>query len=311
VSASIELKRGAVLPQREGHAPVGERFVAMLLLVALLHAIVLLGVSFTDGGSRPGETPQLDVMLVTNEVPEARSNERAAYLAQRTQLGAGNTDVQRFASPASRGALAAPQRSGAGREPTSHRDGEAFDRHLLATSGDSPDIRYVGQVAAIDGGSELPLILGQTEGEARSGRGDAVELLLKGKADAQHWVTPDTQASRLAPYLAAWKRKVERVGTLNFPAVARTSGLTGSPVLEVQIGGNGRLIQASVRRSSGHGALDQAAMAVLRLASPFDPFPPELAAEYAQLRFAYQWEFVAGALQTGGVTASSDTGSGP
>jgi hypothetical protein len=29
------------------------------------------------------------------------------------------------------------------------------------------------------------------------------------------------------------------------------------------------------------------------------------------LRFAYQWDFVAGALQNGAVTASSDTESGP
>ena len=137
-------------------------------------------------------------------------------------------------------------------------------------------------------------MIGDTEGEPRSGRGDAVELLLKGKADAQHWVTPDTRASRLAPYLAAWKRKVERVGTLNFPTVARTAGLSGSPVVEVQIGANGKLIDASVRRSSGHGSLDEAAMAILKLASPFDPFPADLAAEYAQLRFAYQWDFVAG-----------------
>lgn len=311
MSVSIELKRGATLPQREGRAPVRERFVAMLLLVALLHAIVLLGISFTDGTGRSGDTPQLDVMLVTNEVPEARSNERAAYLAQRTQIGAGNTAAQRFASPASRGAPASPQRRGASREAASQRDSDATERQLLATTGDTADIRYIGQVAAVDGGNDLPLLLGDTEGEPRSGRGDAVELLLRGKANAQHWVTPDTQASRLAPYLAAWKRKVERVGTLNFPAVARSSGLTGSPVLEVQIGASGRLIQATVRRSSGHGALDQAAMAILKLASPFDPFPADLTTDYSQLRFAYQWEFVAGALQTGGVTASSDTGSGP
>ena len=47
-------------------------------------------------------------MLVTDEVPEAKSNDRAAYLAQRTQIGAGNTErPQRVGSPASRGALEA------------------------------------------------------------------------------------------------------------------------------------------------------------------------------------------------------------
>ena len=301
----------SILPQREGRAPVRERFMAMLLLVALLHAIVLLGVSFTDGGDRHGETPQLDVTLVTNDVPEARSNPHAAYLAQRTQLGAGNSDERRIASPSSRGTTALARRGNAGHDSTTARRDNDAERNLLATSGDTADIRYIGTMTTVEAGSDLPLIIGDTEGEPRSGRGDAVELLLKGKPDAQRWVTPDTRASKLAPYLAAWKRKVERIGTLNFPAVARSSGLTGSPVVEVQIGANGRLLKAAVRRSSGHDALDQAAMTILRLASPFDPFPADLADDYAQLRFAYQWDFVAGALQTGAVTVSSDTQSGP
>jgi protein TonB len=240
-------------------------------------------------------------MLVTDEVPEAKSNERAAYLAQRTQIGAGNTDrPQRVGSPASRGA----------RDTSDLARNSPGDKQYLATTGETPEIRYIGDITPA-AEPALPLIIGDIEGNPRSGRGDAVELLLKGKPDAQHWVTPDTRASRLAPYLAAWKRKVERVGTLNFPTAARNRGLSGSPVVEVQIGANGRLIDATVRRSSGFGSLDESALSILKLASPFDPFPPDLAAEYSQLRFAYQWDFVAGSLQTGAVTLSSDTESGP
>jgi len=288
---------------------VRDRLLAMLLLVALLHAIVLLGVGFTDvpGGRR---TPQLDVMLVTNEVPEAHANEQATYLAQRTQIGAGNTSEPRSTSPASRGALVNPP-SDAGAGAQSGRDARASDRQLLTSRGPSPDIRYIGELEPAQAGERLPLIIGEIAGEPRSGRGDGVELLLRGKADAQHWVTPDTRASRLAPYLAAWKRKVERVGTLHFPAVARSSGLSGSPVVEVEIRADGRLAEAGVRRSSGFAALDQAAMTILRLASPFDPFPADLSADYSRLRFAYQWDFVSGSLESGAVTVSSDTGSGP
>ena len=281
----------------------------MLLLVALLHAIVLLGVSFTDP-PHGGATPQLDVMLVTNEVPEAQSNEHATYLAQRTQIGAGNTAEPRSTSPASRGALVNPATDNSG-AADAHERTRTADARILTGNAPSLDVRYIGELAAADGGERLPLILGETEGDPRSGRGDGVELLLKGRPNAQHWVTPDTRASRLAPYLAAWKRKVERVGTLHFPAVARSSGLSGSPVVEVEIGADGRLVQASVRRSSGHGALDEAAMTILRLASPFDPFPANLSTDYTRLRFAYQWDFVAGALESSAVTVSSDTASGP
>jgi protein TonB len=313
VAAAPQFKRGRPAPAlREGAAPVRDRLMAMLLLTAMLHAIVLLGLSFTSGSAlSPAKTPELDVMLVTDEVPEAKSNDRAAYLAQRTQIGAGNTErSQRAGSPASRGALASSATAGTARDAADTARNNPGDRQYLTTTGETPEIRYIGDITPT-AGPALPLIIGDTEGSPRSGRGDAVELLLKGKPDAQHWVTPDTRASKLAPYMAAWKRKVERVGTLNFPTAARNRGLSGSPVVEVQIGANGKLIDATVRRSSGFGSLDESALSILKLASPFDPFPPDLAAEYSQLRFAYQWDFVAGSLQTGAVTVSSDTASDP
>jgi protein TonB len=88
---------------------------------------------------------------------------------------------------------------------------------------------------------------------------------------------------------------------LNYPAAARHRGTEASPILEVAINSEGELERAVVRRSSGHADLDQAALAILKLASPFDPFPKELAAEYRVLRFAYEWKFEGG-LMEGGVS---------
>jgi len=298
-------------PLREGRAPVSERLTAMLLLAALLHAIVILGLTFTVAGHGSGsDPPQLDVLLVTDEVPEAQSNDQAVYLAQRSQIGSGNTDQPLpAASPASRGAPETRTDGGHGADNQSVAN--RMDKPVLASSAPSSDIRYIGAAPTAAAAEALPEMIGDTPGEPRSGHGDAVELLLRGKGNDEHWVTPDTRASRLAPYLASWKRKVERVGNLNLPTAVRNAGLSGSPVVEVEIGANGRLRAASVRRSSGSGALDEAALTILKLASPFDPFPADLAAGYSQLRFAYQWDFVAGALHSGAVTVSSDTPKGP
>jgi periplasmic protein TonB len=273
---------------------------------------VILGLTFAVvGHGDDSDTPQLDVLLVTNEVPEAQSNDQAVYLAQRTQAGSGNTtEALPAASPASRGApyprADASQASGG-----NSSGAERLDKPVLASSAPGSDIRYFGEAPAAPAVDALPEFTGATPGEPRSGHGDAVELLLRGKANAEHWVTPDTRAARLAPYLMAWKRKVERVGNLNLPSAVRNAGLSGSPVVEVQIAASGRLQQANVRRSSGSGALDEAALTILKLASPFEPFPADLSADYSQLRFAYQWDFVAGSLQSGAVTVSSDTRSGP
>jgi len=306
MSAASSITRGGAGPRlREGRAPVRERLMVMLFLMALLHAIIILGVGF--GSSSPssgGEVPQLDVMLVTNDVPEAHSNPTASYLSQRTQIGAGDTDSQQPGSPASRGAQASAEQAQAGEDPSAHTGAlQSAEERLLATTGTSTDIRYFGEIET-SSAQALPEMPGELPGAPRSGRGDSVELLLRGKSSAQHWVSPDTRASVLAPYLAEWKRKVERVGTLNFPSAARRAGLSGSPVVEVEIAANGRLRHAEVRRSSGYGALDQAALTILRLASPFNPFPADLAAEYSRLRFAYQWDFESGSLTSATVPAT-------
>jgi protein TonB len=290
-----------VLRGREGRAPVRDRLVAMLLLAALLHAIILLGLTFTaDNAGGSPQAPSLEVLLVSDDLPTAERNDSAPYLAQRTQLGAGIGDAPTTGSPASRHAAATAQPP----EPEQ-------DTAVVHSSAADADIRYAPTPLPT---ASAPPATPQDDasGPERVGRGDAPELLLRGRS-RDLWVAPDTRASELAPYLVAWKRKVERVGTLNFPAAAQSAGLSGSPVLEVSVRADGRLSTAHVRRSSGYPALDNAALAILRLASPFDPFPPELARTYAALRFAYQWEFVAGRLQSGavGVTPAPEGGPGP
>src|SRR5262249_50799413 len=99
------------------------------------------------------------------------------------------------------------------------------------------------------------------------------------------------------------RRKIERIGTINFPTVARTSGVKAFPVVEVGIAANGKLDRAIIRRSSGSAELDNAALQILKLATPFDPFPPELAHDYSVLRFAYEYQFVGGRLRGGAVSA--------
>ncbi len=92
------------------------------------------------------------------------------------------------------------------------------------------------------------------------------------------------------------------MGTINYPTVARHLGVRASPVIEVGIASDGKLDRAVIRTKSGYPELDDAALNILKLASPFDPFPPELAQEYRVLRFAYEWQFVGGKVEPGAVS---------
>jgi protein TonB len=105
--------------------------------------------------------------------------------------------------------------------------------------------------------------------------------------------TPTTRQSDLAEYLDGWRRRVERIGTANYPTELLGDLDVGRPTLEVVVAADGRLDDIVVLRSSGNKALDQAALKILRLAAPFDPLPANLRDEYDVLRFAYEWDFSA------------------
>jgi protein TonB len=276
----------------EGRAPVADRLTAMLFFAALLHAIVLLGVTFVAPDQGGSAAPGLQVLLVTDDLPESRRNDAAAYIAQRTQKGSGNTTRNITETPSS---IAAALGSGADQAELAAAHRLPAGGAALTSSANDADIRYY---ASPKDDSANQALAASTRAP-RSGRGDGQELVLQDVLRADLWLSPDTRASKLAPYLDHWRRKVERIGTLNYPVAARRVGLSGSPVIEVAIRSDGHLMEATVRRSSGFTELDQAALGILKLASPFDPFPADVAAQHRSLRFSYQWEFTDGRVGRG------------
>lgn len=61
-----------------------------------------------------------------------------------------------------------------------------------------------------------------------------------------------------------------------YPEQARASRVTGVSTVRFTLGASGNVISVSLAGSSGAGVLDQAALAMVRRASPFPPIPPSL-----------------------------------
>lgn len=94
-----------------------------------------------------------------------------------------------------------------------------------------------------------------------------------------------------AYYLRAWRRAVERVGKLNYPAEARRRDITGSLRLLVVIDADGALAGVRIVESSGQAILDDAALRIVRLAAPFAPFPPSIRALADTVEIERVWRF--------------------
>jgi periplasmic protein TonB len=265
----------------------------MLLLTALLHAILLLGVTFTGGVGRQ-LSEGLEVLLVTEDMPESAENSAASYLAQRTQKGTGN---------APKGSTSAPQQTSANSADSAAAATLTADGEVLRTTTAQPQITFMG----VESVAENRVSRQQADASRdASGLGAGEELVLRGDPNTGQWLSPDTRAYNLAPYLDSWRRKVERLGTIHYPNAAKHDRSASAPVIEVAMLASGKLQGARVLRSSGDAALDQSALDILRLASPFPALPAALAREYRILRFAYQWEFSAGTVGSGSVTAPTE-----
>jgi protein TonB len=92
--------------------------------------------------------------------------------------------------------------------------------------------------------------------------------------------------------MEAWRAKVERVGNLNYPEAARKQNLSGSLILDVALNADGSINQITIRRSSGQKVLDDAAIRIVELASPFAPFPEQVREETDILHITRTWQFL-------------------
>jgi protein TonB len=167
------------------------------------------------------------------------------------------------------------------------------DDELVATHAPASKILYFAAATAAKEASQMPELLEKRPDLAMTPNDEGIELRLRGESKQQLWIAADTRESDVAVYLDIWRRKIERVGTINFPDVARRK-LSGTPVIEVTIGSDGKLLNTVVRRTSGHAEIDEAAMRILKLASPYDPFPAAMNAKHDEIRIAYEWQFLGG-----------------
>ncbi len=95
---------------------------------------------------------------------------------------------------------------------------------------------------------------------------------------------------RFAQYEEDWRAKVERVGTLNYPAEARGK-LYGRLQLTVTLRPDGTVAAIDLDRSSGLKVLDNAAFRIVRMASPFAPFPADIRRDTDLLIITRTWFF--------------------
>lgn len=268
---------------------------ALTVLYALaVHVVLGLGLHITPPRPPvPAAAPRLEITLVKRP-PAAKPPKEADYLAEVSQDGGGNQPKPRIPTSVAAG-QPAPAAIAPSVRPTPAVAAPAPQQRQLLTA-DKPSRAKVptapepGPVAQTPSAEEL-----------MSGARRAVRLAQLDRQQAAYaklprekFLTARTREYKYAAYMEAWRRKVEAVGKLNYPAEARREGVSGSLRMTVRIDAQGKLVGVTLGRSSGHPVLDRAAEDIVRWAAPYAPFPPDIRAEADVLVITRTWQFLDG-----------------
>jgi protein TonB len=274
----------------------GDRLSFTLFLAAALHAALILGVTFTYITRQPS-THTMEVTLAQHK--SKNKPEKVDFLAQFNQLGSGTLEEKAL--------LTSPNK--AEYQDTEIRETSQSMPEQTIEKAEPPDQTIVTTIvqsenqvaqdnepvdpAKLDAPSsnERTLLTRSLEIASLEARLDRQRQIYAKRPRIKRLTSLSTASSADAYYLNSWRRKIESIGNLNYPAQARKKKLYGSLRLMVAILPDGSLREVALLESSGHQVLDDAAIRIVRLASPFAPFPDDLRASTDVLEIIRTWQF--------------------
>ena len=273
------------------------RVLAISVAVSIfLHAILLtIQFRFPDALRWKSASQPLEVILVNSKTRDKPS--RAKALAQASLDGGGNTDEQQRATSVA--PVTTPRNPGRDLAETQRRQREleAQQQKLLALN------RNLGAKVPTDSQRQAS----EEASPDVSGRDMAERSLAILHLQAQiarqtqayqerprkRFIGANAREYRFAQYEEDWRAKIERVGTLNYPAEARGK-LYGVLRLTVTIRPDGTVDAIDLDRSSGLKVLDQAAFRIVQMAAPFAAFPADIRRDTDLLVITRTWFFAQG-----------------
>ena len=262
-------------------------------LSVLLHAI-LLSIHFKFPETLKFSSSQpLEVTLVNAKTKQKPAKTRA--LAQANLDGGGNTDQERRAKTPMPVTKAAEQGNDLAQAQRRVKELEAQQQQLLAAAKSLPSIAASEAPRQPPAEEAAPQVVGRDLRELA-----LAAMKLQARIDKRHeeyqkrprkqFIGANASEYRFAQYEEDWRNKVERVGTLNYPAEARGK-MYGNLRLEVTIRPDGSVESVRLDRSSGLKVLDDAAFRIVRMAAPYGEFPPDIRKDTDLLVITRTWFF--------------------
>ncbi len=263
----------------------------------LFHVLIIFGLGFGIQSSSPTKNATLlDISIVNTH--SDKTPDEADFIAQANQEASGATDIKnRPRSMMASDSLMAPDeisplestKSTPNKPPVLHpllltTKGETFKRAPKLE--EQPDKHEL---------SDDKEVIDETREEARL----VAELA---KDEANYSKMPKTRflnstnakSSVEAAYIDAWAKKIERIGTTNFPQEAIRLHRNGRLIINATLNQHGKIIDSEIQTSSGSRILDNAALRIIKIASPYDALPKKVREQFDQLQITRTFIFDTG-----------------
>ncbi len=273
-------------------APSNDALLLTLFIAAVIHAFILLGISFSMP-SPPKVNRQIEVTL--SSTPTKKAPKKANFLAQDNQQGSGDF----MQKPAPQKQVLASQGNSLNKPP-SLRENQPKSRpkarqklitqqqalqKITATKKESPPSEKVRPKFTAE---SLQQQIAQLGADIRHSQQQPSE---KTKIKIKFINSVSTHKYVAAQYVKDWEQKIEKVGNLNYPRAAGRKRLSGSLTTDVGINPNGSIYSIRIAKSSGNQLLDDAAKRIIRLSAPFAPIPKEILQQLDVLVITRVWRF--------------------
>ncbi len=279
-----------------------DRLSFTLFLAAAVHAVLIFGVTFTIS-KRDKIAPTLNITLATHKSQKAP--DKADFLAQYDQEGSGTEKEVKELTTDQVAKMADVTVNQVNPLPKQKRHVEDNRKQQLVTTlGDAKrkiETQSKTDKSAIKEASDAPVEVNEPYSQ------EYASLKAKLEHDKQQWANEPritrhtsvtTKSSDEAAYYNQWSQKVMRVGNKNFPKEAIRKSIFGNLRMSVKIRADGSIADVEILESSGHAILDDAALRIIRLSAPFDPFPPEIKKSTDIFEIIRTWKFEITGLST-------------
>ena len=272
-----------------------DRFSFAIFMAGLVHALLIFGVGFALPEKQNSATT-LEVTLAQHRDDVAPDD--ADFLAQANQLGSGTLEERAELTTTEQAEYASEiiqkteQKAQEASAPTpTPQSFQSVTTERSRAKVQSNKLEQQIEELDLPDGPTKSLLERSLEIASLEAKLDQQNQMLTKRPRIRRLTASSTRQSNDALYMNQWLHKIEKVGNLNYPADARRNKISGSLRLLVALRADGTVHEIQVLESSGHKILDDAAKHIVRLASPFSPFPEDMRKQTDILEIIRTWQF--------------------